>query len=174
NDVLVFFAPGGGGFGDPLDREPARVANDVANGWVSPERARENYGVALAPDGRADEAATQARREHIRGGRRQRPLSMWHGDDQCVAAASSGPWRVGENVELAPDGEAHCRRCGEALSGAQGRVAVMPRPLGAAGPWMALRHGGDGPNFVLEEVSCPSCGTLLSVREVRRTGTEGK
>jgi hypothetical protein len=33
---------------------------------------------------------------------------------------------------------------------------------------MSLRHGGDPPNFVLEEISCPSCATLLSVREVRR------
>jgi hypothetical protein len=42
--------------------------------------------------------------------------------------------------------------------------------LRTAGPWMALRHGGDAPHFVLEEVSCASCATLMSVREVRRNG----
>jgi hypothetical protein len=36
---------------------------------------------------------------------------------------------------------------------------------------MALRHGGDGPNFALEEISCPACATLIAVREVRRDGT---
>jgi hypothetical protein len=35
---------------------------------------------------------------------------------------------------------------------------------------MALRHHGDGPNFALEEISCPSCATLIAVREVRRNG----
>jgi hypothetical protein len=39
---------------------------------------------------------------------------------------------------------------------------------------MALRHGGDGPNFVLEEMSCPSCATLMAVREIRRNGDGGK
>jgi hypothetical protein len=47
------------------------------------------------------------------------------------------------------------------------------RPLRAAGPRMALRHGGDAPHFVLEEVSCASCATLMSVREVRRNGESG-
>jgi hypothetical protein len=56
------------------------------------------------------------------------------------------------------------------LSGPQGRAAIAQRPLHAAGPWMALRHGGDAPHFVLEEVSCASCATLMSVREVRRNG----
>jgi hypothetical protein len=59
------------------------------------------------------------------------------------------------------------------LSGADGRVAVSERPLSAASPWMAPRHLGDGPNFVLEEVSCPSCATLFGVREVRRNGGKG-
>ena len=85
------------------------------------------------------------------------------------------PWRIGENVELAPDGsDARCRRCGEALSGTNGRVALTARALNAAGPWMALRHGGDSPNFVLEEISCPACATLLCVREVRQDGSDCK
>ena len=54
------------------------------------------------------------------------------------------------------------------LSGPNGRVAMAQQPLRRANPWMALRHGGDSPNFVLEELSCPDCATLISVREVRR------
>ena len=56
------------------------------------------------------------------------------------------------------------------LSGPDGRVALSERPLSAASPWMALRHHGDGPNFALEEISCPSCATLFGVREARRNG----
>ena len=45
--------PGGGGYGDPLEREPRMVARDVEDGLVSVERAREVYGVVLARDERA-------------------------------------------------------------------------------------------------------------------------
>jgi N-methylhydantoinase B len=38
--------PGGGGFGDPRRRDPARVARDVAMGYVSPAAARRDYGAA--------------------------------------------------------------------------------------------------------------------------------
>jgi N-methylhydantoinase B len=174
-DVLVFFAPGGGGFGDPLDREPARVANDVGNGWVSIAGARESYGVALTQGGQVDDTATQELRDAIRGARKQRETAAWQTEDRCVHPRHSldAAWRIGENVELAPGGSdaLRCRRCGEMLSGPQGRIAFAHRPLNAAGPWMALRHGGDAPDFVLEEISCPACATLLSVREVLRADT---
>ena len=39
---------GGGGFGDPLERDPARVAADVAEGYVTPAAAEAIYGVVLA------------------------------------------------------------------------------------------------------------------------------
>lgn len=54
-------SPGGGGVGDPLDREVERVVRDVRDGLVSPEAARADYGVVMAPCGRqanADETAT--------------------------------------------------------------------------------------------------------------------
>jgi N-methylhydantoinase B len=39
--------PGGGGYGPPSDRDPARVLEDVRNGYVSVDRARTDYGVAV-------------------------------------------------------------------------------------------------------------------------------
>ena len=54
--------PGGGGWGDPRRREPARVARDVRLGYVSAGAARDQYGVAVAPDGALDAAATAALR----------------------------------------------------------------------------------------------------------------
>src|SRR5688572_12687852 len=41
--------PGGGGLGNPLERDPHKVLNDVRNGYVSPARAREVYRVAIEP-----------------------------------------------------------------------------------------------------------------------------
>jgi N-methylhydantoinase B len=54
---------GGGGWGDPFEREPALVARDVHEGNVSPERARQDYGVAVDPDGNVDQKLT----DQIRG-----------------------------------------------------------------------------------------------------------
>src|SRR5437764_5909180 len=57
---------GGGGWGDPLDREPALVALDVAQGKVSVESARGDYGVLLGDDGTVDADATGRRRDEVR------------------------------------------------------------------------------------------------------------
>ena len=50
---------GGGGYGDPFARDPRRVAEDVREGYVSQERARLDYGVALAADGSIDVEETR-------------------------------------------------------------------------------------------------------------------
>ena len=41
---LILELPGGGGFGDPAERNPDAVRADVENGYVSAEQAKENYG----------------------------------------------------------------------------------------------------------------------------------
>jgi N-methylhydantoinase B len=60
---------GAGGYGDPLERDPARVRLDVANGKVSPEAAERDYGVRLTgPPWRVDAEATASLRAARRGG----------------------------------------------------------------------------------------------------------
>jgi N-methylhydantoinase B len=56
---LVLELPGGGGMGDPTERDSALVARDVRDGLVSGEVAREIYRVALQADGAVDAAATE-------------------------------------------------------------------------------------------------------------------
>ncbi|MGD1973525.1 MAG: hydantoinase B/oxoprolinase family protein [Desulfobacterales bacterium] len=48
-DVIEFDSAGGGGYGDPLLRDPLAVEADVVNGYVSIEKAREDYGVVIDP-----------------------------------------------------------------------------------------------------------------------------
>jgi N-methylhydantoinase B len=48
-DIIEFHAPGGGGFGDPLERDPEMVKRDVLYGYVSLEKAQEEYGVVIDP-----------------------------------------------------------------------------------------------------------------------------
>ncbi|WP_372507024.1 hydantoinase B/oxoprolinase family protein [Actinomadura madurae] len=59
---------GGGGWGDPLNRDPSRVAADVRDGKVSPDGARDDYGVVLA-DGAVDGEATATLRARLRAER---------------------------------------------------------------------------------------------------------
>jgi N-methylhydantoinase B len=65
--AIVMGLPGGGGFGDPLARDPARVAEDVRDGYVTAARAVADYGVVLDGAGGVDLPATAA----LRAGRRE-------------------------------------------------------------------------------------------------------
>ena len=60
-DVVSFQQPGAGGYGDPLERDPRRVLEDVLDDYVSVEAARADYGVVIKDDGfdlEVDERAT--------------------------------------------------------------------------------------------------------------------
>ena len=69
-DQLWEYIAGGGGYGHPLERDPAAVLADVLDGKVSAERATTEYGVVLTPDGAAvDEVRTKERRDALRAAR---------------------------------------------------------------------------------------------------------
>jgi N-methylhydantoinase B len=59
---VVSYSSGGGGYGSPLEREPARVLHDLREGWISKERAEEVYGIVLADDGEVDLERTRQTR----------------------------------------------------------------------------------------------------------------
>ena len=61
---------GGGGYGNPLERDPARVVKDVLEKWETPERAHDVYGVVFSGSVEdetlgVDAAATEARRAEL-------------------------------------------------------------------------------------------------------------
>ena len=64
-DRVIGLTGGGGGFGDPLQRSPEHVADDVRDGKVSSRAAHDLYGVILGADGTADVAATARRRAEM-------------------------------------------------------------------------------------------------------------
>ena len=68
-DVISFQQAGAGGYGDPLEREPGRVLEDVLDDYVSIEAARSEYGVVIAGGGvdlRVDGPATNELRKKMR------------------------------------------------------------------------------------------------------------
>ena len=63
-DELRVWTTGGGGYGDPLERDPARVLDDVLDRKVSTDAAAERYGVVVR-DGTVDEDATREQRDTL-------------------------------------------------------------------------------------------------------------
>jgi N-methylhydantoinase B len=64
-DVIVTRPAGGGGYGDPIERETHRVWADVRNGYVSMEQAAAVYGVLFNDDGSVDQTRTESRRRDL-------------------------------------------------------------------------------------------------------------
>ena len=60
----------GGGWGDPLDRDPERVRTVVREDLISRQAALELYGVVLGDDLSLDQDATKRLRERLRSGRK--------------------------------------------------------------------------------------------------------
>jgi N-methylhydantoinase B len=128
DDVLLMESSGGGGFGDPLTRDPARVAADLAEGYVTPAGAERDYGV-VCRDGVVDAAATEAKRAALRAARTRVPLHH------------------------APDLEAERGRLvrldagtGARLGVAAGAVVELVNPRGAPlRAWIAALLPGRGP-----------------------------
>ena len=65
---VTIMTAGGGGWGDPLEREPLRVRMDVIDEYVSRDDARETYGVVLDAEKNVDEDATVKLRAERRAG----------------------------------------------------------------------------------------------------------
>ena len=67
NDVMTYYSPNGGGYGDPLNRPPLKVLDDVLDGFCTLAQAREAYGVIVDPDAETvDIAATERLRAAMR------------------------------------------------------------------------------------------------------------
>jgi N-methylhydantoinase B len=66
DSIMVIRTGGGGGWGDPLERDPALVAADVAEALIAPQTAERDYGVVLGADRTVDPAATASLRAQRR------------------------------------------------------------------------------------------------------------
>ena len=158
DDIWYHSWQAGGGYGDPLDRNPDLVINDVLNGAVSREAASDIYGVVVA-DGQIDLDATEQRRHELRrerlGGKEPRQTKL---DSQPTGRA------IGDALFVAADGRTSCRRCGESMAdggvdGAYEVAITLEGDLDPAGPARGQDYGDQG--FRLRRLICPGCGSLL-------------
>ena len=109
-DIVRIETSGGGGFGDALDRDPARVATDVAHAFLDAAQALRRYGVVLDAGGAVDGGATTRERDRLRAGRthvalRAAPEDAFDGTRRRVGLPASVARAIGATdgalVELA-------------------------------------------------------------------------
>src|SRR5438270_12924346 len=119
-EVFTMTWQGGGGYGDPLTREPDAVARDVQEQKVTAEAARAAYGVIIE-DGVVNPEATTAERDQHRARRRER--SQVPGEPRGKASLAAAR-RLDDNLVQAPAPGGSgtivaCRHCAEILGGAE-------------------------------------------------------
>jgi len=164
-DVVLMESSGGGGFGDPLERDPARVAADLAEGYVTAAGAEREYGVVWRA-GRVDEIATRARRESLRAARPRVHLSpvsdldadrgrLVRIDTETARRLGVGPGAIVELVN--PRGAPLRAWIAALLPGNGGRAEIAPDAL-------AMLSGGD---HDLVEVRAVHSGVLPKVKTTR-------
>lgn len=162
-DVWYHSWQAGGGYGDPLRRDPGKVAEDVSRGAVSVEAAREIYGVVLRPDNAVAAAETETLRASHRKSRLARSQEPQPGD-AVMRFSGQGSSRFGTALTLdLAEGAIRCSDCGGTL-GAPGHD-ILPglrewkSPLTAAGPVRGEDY--DEGRFHLRHVLCPRCGSVI-------------
>jgi N-methylhydantoinase B len=161
-DVLAYTFQGGGGYGDPLDREPRAVTEDVAAGYVTLQSAERYYGVVVR-DGQADAQATRAARLAIRtrrlGGRE--PVA-----EARPVQPGAGEVAIGPSQKRDATGQIRCG-CGYAFGppDVNWKDAALTRIVEPSEHGPAIRLH---PELELREHVCPSCGTLLESEVARK------
>jgi len=171
-DMFYFRCTGGGGYGDPIERDPARVLADVQAALLSAGEAERVYGVLLdSARTRVHEAKTRARRVKLRDAR------LAGGNGRAALPKFKGGKRIGrlgeylERVEVDGALVTICRGCGTRLAAA-GRdpklsAILKEGPLLDAGP---LFPADDNTECALRLYHCPGCGVQFAA-EIAEKGS---
>lgn len=164
---------GGGGYGDPLLRDPEAVAQDVRSSAVSRAAAELVYGVIVDAAGNVKPAATAKRRAAIVVERLASPPAVGRlEDDDLWGRASSwissistrGSTQYGESLVIDfTNDRICCAGCGQTLTGSRddfraGTLMSESRPA-EAGPVRGEGYAGAG--VVMRRFYCPACGRQL-------------
>jgi N-methylhydantoinase B len=161
----VAVSQGGGGYGDPLERDPEAVAQDVRLGLVSPQRAAIDYCVIVQDTTgtwQVDAAATA----HARADRLAQRLG---GRSPKARAGSTGrPFSAAFAVR---DDAVQCRRCGTELAraGADPFAALAVDEIAPTelAPWSMHYPGSD--RFAVRRLYCPGCAAQVDVQVALRS-----
>jgi N-methylhydantoinase B len=166
DDVALVVSNAGAGFGDPLERDPATVARDVAQRRLTAADALRMYGVVVTSSGELDAAATQARRHAIRDERsaRSRPPRQPVSGKSDRSAEDVRP--VLHSVGVNQD-HLLCLKCGQNLAAKEGQYRrgclEMDQQLDECLSHYERYEFQSDDKFVVRTYICPGChGSLDS------------
>lgn len=172
SDVYAVAWSAAGGFGDPMDRNPELVTDDVHGGLVTPASAREIYGVVLVENtNELDTDATEELRRQVRAAR------VAHIDTKPRTSTGKVIFEATATISVraSADGPKHCcARCdselGPIAQSYKEQCVRADRPIVHATPLAGDPHRfiDDSPEF--RQFFCPGCGTLIE-NEVSITGS---
>jgi N-methylhydantoinase B len=165
-EVFAMTWQGGGGYGDPLHRDPDAVARDLREEKITAAAAHDVYGVVLV-DGTVDGNATSAERDRRRTAR-SAGATIDGGVDGGGGAKCdiTNGRRLDDNLLEVADGSATviaCRHCGERLGEREAlRLATHEGPSTDAGPQILTNPADyvDAP-VVFRQHYCPGCWTAI-------------
>lgn len=170
-DVFESSTMGAGGYGDPIDRDPQRVLQDLISGLTSDVVAEEMYGVVIK-NYEIDDVATAKLRDRIRSRRiaeATHSRSLPDTPKNLIPEMKIGPYLILMNNG---DEKFITCSCGQVLSPAKENykewVAEARRPLSTGGPRCDPFHKGHD-RFEMREYYCPGCATLLEVDMVEKS-----
>jgi N-methylhydantoinase B len=161
DDVFATGWFGGGGYGDPLERDLAAVQRDLDEGSVTAAHAEYAYGVVLHGE-TVDPEASARRREELRGRRLGREAMP----QPPAPQRPEGHRWLDENIVVSGTGEQSCGRCRTTLAGPGENYKLGCRavetPLGKTDRvWVDPQTYVDEDTLVFREFVCPGCATLL-------------
>jgi N-methylhydantoinase B/oxoprolinase/acetone carboxylase alpha subunit len=172
--IVADFVGGGGGYGDPIEREPDMVAKDVRRGIVSPRIAEKIHGVVLIQSSLApDNIATLKRRQEIRE-ERIREGKPFSGATSSLSDAvrKSTNWeqivKFHEYLAIARNGKTEairCLRCGHLFCPKHDNYKryALRRERDLFDLAQRLVPSGESYLGGYLEYYCPGCATLLQV-----------
>ena len=164
-DVFILSWTAAGGYGDPLEREPERIAIDLERGNVTQEWVEEIYGVVFDADGKIDSNATEEKRTTLR---HARLVNTPQGERQPIDLDFAR--QIADGLVLADD-LIGCRKCGSAIARTSENYkqscAVIEQPVTKANPYILDPQTYVDDEMVLRSYACPSCGLLLTSEIVR-------
>ncbi len=167
DDVHHIRMPGSGGYGDPLDRDPEKVATDVAEGKITPETARSVYCVPVDDSGQIVGSVEEKRAKRRAERLEEAELSE---EPPVLTDPASTTYRLGENLSVVSDDNklyAVCDQCGECVGRAdedwKETVAVNERSLSRVG-----QATSESAEYCLREFYCSNCGALLDTEVAKR------
>ncbi|MEX0664270.1 MAG: hydantoinase B/oxoprolinase family protein [Acidimicrobiia bacterium] len=161
-DILYLRSEGGGGYGDPLDRDPELVLQDVLLQIVTAEAGRAAYGVIVDELARrVDVEATRTQRTKLREQRLGKSVDIPSLERQIVERTK---YRINEYLQLTAEGtDVQCTWCGAIVGPASDpwtdHATRRTSPVALEGPPKTISS-----DFVLQEFFCPTCATCLEVQ----------